>query len=268
MAVFHARRTNFHSFYNLKMAESLTECRAAYQFKLWWVDEIYEGGIEQIAEGDRSDRIYNIGIGYTPKERGLTYYWQPIYELSEDFDRLRMFKIKPDMECVGFQLMAIEKEGCEYIPVVIVRMDYRTGTCSLIAAKSFARGDVITVMSEFEAKQEEKVLIFGGRCAERGDPKTKEGGKSFNATITPSRTIRCVRKIIKGEEIIVNYDPVRGDPLNFLDRVVRSKSKFKTMGRIVGFKGETSGVLLDVEFEGDATRRKCMKGQVNYVYLR
>jgi hypothetical protein len=128
------------------------------------------------------------------------------------------------MECVGFQLMAIEKEGCEYIPVVIVRMDYRTGTCSLIAAKSFARGDVVTVMSEFEAKQEEKVLIFGGRCAERGDPKTKEGGKSFNATITPSRTIRCVRKIIKGEEIIVNYDPVRGDPLNFLDRASETRN--------------------------------------------
>jgi hypothetical protein len=251
------------------MAESsLTVCRAAYHFKLWWVNEVYERGIEQIAEGDRNDRIYYSGRGYTPKERGLTYYWEPIFELSKEVDRERMFEEMPDMKWTGFKLMVIEKEGCEYIPVVIVRIDYKTATCSLIAAKSFARGDVVTVMSEYEVKKEEKVLIFGGRCAEPGDAGTKEGGKSFNAMITPSRTIRCFKKIRRGEEIIVNYELVRGDPLNFLDRVVRSTSKHKAMGRIVGFKDERVGVVLDVEFEGDEKTRKCMKEQVNYVYLR
>jgi hypothetical protein len=91
--------------------------RAAYHFKLWWVNEIYERGIEQTAEGDRSDRIYYIGRGFTPKETGLTYYWQPIYELSKEVDRERMFEKMPNMKWTGFQLMAIEKEGCEYVPV-------------------------------------------------------------------------------------------------------------------------------------------------------
>jgi hypothetical protein len=57
--------------------------------------------------------------------------------------------------------MAIEKEGCKYIPVVQVRIDYRTATCSLLAAKMFAKGDVVTVLPVYEAKKkEEKVLIF------------------------------------------------------------------------------------------------------------
>jgi hypothetical protein len=72
-----------------------------------WVNEIYEGGIEETAKGDRNNRIYYIGRGFTPKERGLMYYWQPTYQLLR-----------------GFQLMAIEKEGGEYyIPVVKVRID-------------------------------------------------------------------------------------------------------------------------------------------------
>jgi hypothetical protein len=70
----------------------------------------------------------------------------------------------------------------------------------LIAAKSFATGDVVMVLSEYEAKKEEKVLIFGGTCAEPGDSKTKEGGKSFNAMITTNCTICCVRNIRRGEE--------------------------------------------------------------------
>jgi hypothetical protein len=62
------------------------ECRAAFQVKLLRVDEIYEGGIEETAEGDKRNRIYYIGRGYTPKERGLTYYWQPVYEVSKEFE--------------------------------------------------------------------------------------------------------------------------------------------------------------------------------------
>ena len=43
-----------HNFYYPNMAESLlTECRAA----LLWVNEIYEGGIEQSAKCDRHNRI-------------------------------------------------------------------------------------------------------------------------------------------------------------------------------------------------------------------
>jgi hypothetical protein len=245
----------------------VTECRAAYQFKPLWVNEIYEGGIEQSAKRDRRDRIYYIGRGYTPKERGLTYYWEPVYELSKEVDRGSMFEEMPNMRWRGFQLMAIEKEGCEYIPVVQVRIDYGTATCSLFAAKTFAKGDVVTILSVYEAKKEEKMLIFGGRCAESGDAKSTEGGKSINAMVTPSHTIRCVTKIRRGEEIIVNYEMVDGDPINFLDRVVRSKEKDKTMGRIVGFEKETSGVVLEIEFEGKEKSRKCRSGQVNLVYL-
>jgi hypothetical protein len=151
--------------------------------------------------------------------------------------------------------------------VVEVRIDYTKATCSLIAAKNFVRGDVITVMSEYEAKKEEKVLILGGRCAERGDAKTKEGGKSLNAMITPSRTIRCIEEIRRGEEIIVNYELVRGNQLNFLDRVVRSKSKLKTMGRIVGFKDEMMGVVMYVQFEGKEKATKCVTRSIHFVYL-
>jgi hypothetical protein len=179
-----------------------------------------------------------------------------------------MFEEMPNMKLTGFQLMAIEKEGCEHVPVVEVRIDYRTATCSLISAKSFARGDVVTVLSEYEAMKEEKVLLFGGTCAEPGDVKTKEGGKSFNAMITASRTIRCVTKIRRGEKIIVNYELVYGDPLNYLDRVVRLKSKTKAMGRIVGFQNGGSGVVLDVEFEGEKKSKTCFRGEVKYVYLR
>jgi hypothetical protein len=125
-------------------------------FKLWWVDEIYEGGIERIAEGDRRDRIYYVGRGSTPKERRLAWYWQPIYELSKEVDRESMFEEMPNMEWKGFRLMAIEKEGREYIPVLEVRIDYRTATCSLIAAKIFVRGDVITVMSEYMKRRRRK----------------------------------------------------------------------------------------------------------------
>jgi hypothetical protein len=154
------------------------------------------------------------------------------------------------------------------MPVVQVRIDYRTGSCSLFAAKGFAKGDVVTVLSAYEAKKEKRVLIFGGRCAEPGDAKTKEGGKSCNAMITPSHTIRCVTRIRRGEEIIVNYDVVDGDPIKFLDRVVRSKNKSKTMGRIVGFAKERTGVVLDIEFEGHEKSSKCMRGEVSLVYLR
>jgi hypothetical protein len=248
--------------------ESLTECHVAYDFKLLWVNEIYEEGIEQTSKGDRNDRIYYVGRGYTPKEVGLTFYWEPIYELSKEVKRERMFENMPDLKWSGFQLMAIEKEGCDYVPVVEVRIDYERGTCSLIAAKWFVTGDVVTVLSEYEANKEEKVLIFGGTCAEPGDSKTKEGGNSYNAMITPSRTIRCVRNIRKGEEIVVNYEMVEGDPINFLDRVVRSRYKNKTMGRVVGFEKERTGVVLDVKFEGHEESTKCRRGQINYVYLR
>jgi hypothetical protein len=246
------------------------ECRAAFQVKLLRVDEIYEGGIEETAEGDKRNRIYYIGRGYTPKERGLTYYWQPVYEVSKEFefDRDRMFEEMPNVKWPGFQLMAIEKEGCGYVPVVEVRIDYRTATCSLIASKSFATGNVVTVLSVYEAKMEGKVLIFGGRCAEPEDAKTKKGGKSFNAMITPSRTIRCVTNIRRGQEIIVNYEVVDGHPINYLDRVVRSKHKDKTMGRIVGFEKERTGVVLDIQFEGESRSRKCSRGQVNFIYMR
>jgi hypothetical protein len=89
---------------------------------------------------------YYIRRGYTLKERGLTYYWEPIYELSKEVDRGSMFEEMPNIKWRGFQLMAIEKEGCKYIPVVQVRIDYRTATCSLLAAKMFAKGDVVTVL--------------------------------------------------------------------------------------------------------------------------
>jgi hypothetical protein len=250
------------------MVDSQTECFAAYQFKLLWVNEIYEEGIEETSKGDRNDRIYYIGRGYTPKEKGLTYYWEPVYELSKEVERETMFEKMPDLKWSGFKLMAIEREGCDYAPVVEVRIDYRTATCTLIAAKRFVPGDVVTVLSEYEAMKEEKVLIFGGTCAEPGDFKTEEGEKAFNAMITPSRTIRCVENIRRGEEIIVNYELVRGDSINFLDRVVRSKYKDKRMGRIVGYKKERTGVVLDVEFEGQEKSTKCRRGELNYVYLR
>jgi hypothetical protein len=96
---------------------------------------------------------------------------------------------------------------------VEVRIDYRTKKYSLIAAKSFAR-DVVTV----------KVLIFGGTCTELGDSKTKEGGKSCNAMITPSRTKRCVRNRM-GEEIVVKYELLHGHPINLLDHLVKRKRR-------------------------------------------
>jgi hypothetical protein len=209
-----------------------------------------------------------IMLGYTPKERGLTYYWEPVYELSKEVDFYSMFEEMPNMKWMGFQLMAIEKEGGEYVPVVQVRIDYGAATSSLFAAKIFERGDVVTVLSVYEAKMAEKVLIFGGRCAEPGDATTKEGGKSSNAMITTSHTIRCIKKIRRGEEIVVNYELVDGDPINFLDRVVRSRYKDKAMGRIVGFKRERTSDVFDIEFEGKEKISKCRKGQVNFVYLR
>jgi hypothetical protein len=46
--------------------------------------------------------------------------------------------------------------------------------------------------------------------------------------------------------------------------VVRSKHKDKAMGRIVGFKKERTGVVLDIEFKGKEKSRKCRR---NFVYL-
>jgi hypothetical protein len=250
------------------MSQSLTECCAAYDFKLVWVNEIYARGIEETARGNRLDRIYYMGRGSTPKERGLTCYWEPVYEISKELDSDCMFEERPNMKWMGFRLMAIEKEGCEYVPVVQVRIDYRTGTSSLFAAKPYAKGDVVTVLSSYEAKMKEKVLIFGGRCAVPGDSTTKEGGKSFNAMLTPSHTIRCVRKIRMGEEIIVSYELAPGDPINFLDRVVRSRYKGNRMGRIVSFEREKTGVVVGIDFEGEERTRKCGRGEVNLVYLR
>jgi hypothetical protein len=252
------------------MGDSRAECCASYEFKLLWVNEIYESGIERSSKGDKSDRIYYIGRGDTPRERGLMYYWEPVYELSKDFehDHASVFEEMPNMKCRGFQLMAIEKEGWEYIPVVQVRVDYRTATCSLFAAKPFATGDLVTVLPVYEAKKEERVLLFGGRCAQPGDAKIKEGEKAINAMITPSHAIRCVRKISRGEEIIVNYELVPGDPINFLDRVVQSRYKDKSLGRIVGYEKEGTGVVLEIEFEGVEKSRKCRRGEVKFVYLR
>jgi hypothetical protein len=248
------------------MAESSprSHIRAAYEFKLWWVNEIYEGGIEQTARGNTRDRIYYVGRGYTPKERGLTYYWEPVYELSKEVDFDSMFEEMPNMKWTGFQLMAIEKEGGEYVPVVQVRIDYGAGTSSLFAAKKFVWGDVVTVLSVYEADLAKKVLIFGGRCAEP----TTEGGKTFNAMMTQSHTIRCIKKIKRGEEIVVNYEVVASDPLNFLDRVVRSRHKDKAMGRVVGFKMERFSDVFNIEFEGNKKISKCRRGEVNFVYLR
>jgi hypothetical protein len=99
---------------------------------------------------------------------------------------------------------------------VQVRIDYRTATCSLFAPEKFAKGDVATFLSVYEAKKEEKVLCY-------------DNAKSH---------ICCITKIRRGEEIVVNYELVdAGDPLNLLvDRVVHSKHKDKAMGRIVGLK--------------------------------
>jgi hypothetical protein len=106
--------TSCHSLYYPNLAESsLTAIRAAYQFNLLWVNEIYEGGIEQTAKHDRRDCIYYIGRGYTPKDRGLTHNWEPVYELWKEVDRDSMFEGMPNMKWTEFQLMAIEKEGCK-----------------------------------------------------------------------------------------------------------------------------------------------------------
>lgn len=251
------------------MAEPpVRKIRAAYDFKLWWVNEIYEGGIENTARGNTRDRIYYVGRGYTPKEKGFTYYWEPVYDLSKEVDFDSMFEEMPNMKWVGFQLMAIEKEGGEYVPVIQVRIDYGAATSSLFAAKKFVRGDVVTVLSVYEAGMTKKVLIFGGRCAETRDVSTKKGGKSFNAMITPSHTIRCITNIRRGEEIVVNYEQVDGDPLNFLDRVVRSRHKDKALGRIVGFEKEMTSDMFAIEFEGKEEISKCRRGQLNFVYLR
>jgi hypothetical protein len=63
----------------------------------------------------------------------------------------------------------------------------------------------------------------------------------------------------------VSYELVDRDPINFLDRVVRSKHKDKTVGRIVCFEKERTGVVLDIEFKGKEKSRKCRSGQVNFV---
>jgi hypothetical protein len=122
---------------------------------------------------------------------------------------------------------------------------------------------VVTVLSEYEAKQEGKMLIFGGMCAESGDSKTKDGGKPCSAMITTSRTIRCVREIRKGEDIIVNFDLDPGYPINFLDRMVHSRNKGKKIGRIVGYEEERYDEVLHVEEK----KRTCRRGQVHYVYF-
>jgi hypothetical protein len=262
--------TNCWSIYCAKMVlpPPRRDIRAAYDFKLWWVNEIYEGGIEQTARGTTRDRIYFVGRGYTPKERGLTYYWEPVYELSKEVDFDSVFEEMPNMKWTGFQLMAIEKEGGAFVPVVQVRIDYGAGTSSLFAAKKFVWGDVVTVLSVYEADLAKKVLIFGGRCSEPGDITSEEGGKTFNAMITHSHTIRCMKTIRRGEEIVVNYEMVAADPLNFLDRVVRSREKDKAIGRIVGFEKARTTELFDIEFEGTKEISKCRRGQVNFVYLR
>jgi hypothetical protein len=247
---------------------SVRAIRPAYDFKLWWVNEIYEGGIEQTARGNTRDRIYYVGRGYTPKERGLTYYWEPVYELSKEVDSYSMFEEMPNMKWTGFQLMAIEKEGGEFVPIVQVRIDYGAATSSLFAAKRFARGDVVTVLSVYETVSAKKVLIFGGRCAVAGDAMTKEGGKTFNAMITPSHTIRCIKRIKRGEEIVVNYELVVDDPLNFIDRVVRSRHKDKAMGRIVSFERERTSDVFNIAFEGKEKISKCRRGELSFVYLR
>jgi hypothetical protein len=43
------------------MVQSLGEYRPAYHFEYFWVNDIFEGGIELTAadEHDRSDRIYH-----------------------------------------------------------------------------------------------------------------------------------------------------------------------------------------------------------------
>jgi hypothetical protein len=247
----------------------MAECRPAYQFKDFWVNDIYLSGIEQEAEIEvkNHDRIWFLGRDYTPKERRLTYYWEPVYELSKEVDRFRIFEEMPSPEWKGFMLMAIQKEGCEYSRVVEVKIDYAAGSCSLVACKNFEIGDVVTVLSEYEAKMEKKVLIFGGTCAESGDSKTQEGGKPCNAMITTSRTIRCVREIRKGKEIIVNFDLDAGHPINFLDRMVHSRNNDNKVGRVVGYEEERDGEVLHVEFDGEEKKRTCRRGQVHYVYF-
>jgi hypothetical protein len=100
-----------------KMAES----RPAYKFKDFWVNQIYGGGIEQTTEIEvkNDDRIWFRGRDYTPKERGLTYYWEPLYHhLLEEIHLERITDRMPDTEWTGYRLMAIQKDGYEYSPVV------------------------------------------------------------------------------------------------------------------------------------------------------
>lgn len=72
----------------------------------------------------RSDHIFEMGHGCTPKAAGMTNSWEPVCHLAKEICCDTAHERMPNMKCGGYKLMAIYREGDDFSLVVDAKVDF------------------------------------------------------------------------------------------------------------------------------------------------
>jgi len=161
-----------------------SENEPLFWFPQYWMQEIYMDGIETVVRiRERNPpRRYTDESGSKREEGNSTYfYWMACEEepLSSEF-------------C----LFGKSHMDGPYVPVVCIRKnDNDENGYRLYAARDFEFGEAITFLSELEEKLGS--FILGGTYA-----RIEYDGDKSNAFLTKNRTLRCTKRINKGDEIV------------------------------------------------------------------
>eukprot|EP00526_Cylindrotheca_closterium_P022786 CAMPEP_0113627886 /NCGR_PEP_ID=MMETSP0017_2-20120614/14445_1 /TAXON_ID=2856 /ORGANISM="Cylindrotheca closterium" /LENGTH=178 /DNA_ID=CAMNT_0000538163 /DNA_START=208 /DNA_END=744 /DNA_ORIENTATION=+ /assembly_acc=CAM_ASM_000147 len=124
----------------------------------------------------------------------------------------------------GYTLYAKEEENSQVAPILKVSAA-DNGTHRLYSCKDFQKGDVITLLSQYEESTGN--LVFGGNCSRFGILP-----EDCNAYLTSNRALRCTKPIAKGDEIL--RLPTGEKAISFyerIDRVILS-TEHMLLGRI------------------------------------
>ena len=121
----------------------------------------------------------------------VLFYWQMIYSVGDSNGPV------PTINILGKALFGkVERNSTEYKPVVhVIQTRANPRTFGLFASRNFCMGDAIVFIPEFEEESGE--CILGGAFA-----RVVDSPSDCNSYITRNRTLRCVKDIRAGEEII------------------------------------------------------------------
>lgn len=186
----------------------MTSPNVLYWYEDYWMHRLYCEGLDRwiasiqtlpIEYGEKNDgTIKNIDCMY--------FYWRILPRLGGGVQPL------PEViEIEGYRLFGKVKETEEdFRPVVEIRKCNKGDSFQLYSARDFEIGDAILFISTIEEKS--KQCVLGGAYARISDDTAES-----NAYLTNNRTLRCLKSIEKGDEI-VRWNS-KGKIIKYLEKV-------------------------------------------------